>query len=103
MAKAKKAIGEYRKAVGRPEGMAELCIFYCEQAARMVGDCGLEDEASYSAPVRMFEQALTHATELPTAEREKMRQRIDAVRRSLRGIGWEVSDAVNEIWHNRVD
>ena len=30
VAKAKKAIADYRKAVGRPEGMAELCIFYCE-------------------------------------------------------------------------
>ena len=28
VAKAKKAITDYRKAVGRPEGMAELCIFY---------------------------------------------------------------------------
>ena len=37
MAKAKKAIADYRKAVGRPEGMTELCVFYCEEAARLVG------------------------------------------------------------------
>ena len=103
VAKAKKAIADYSKAVGRPEGMAELCIFYCEEAARLVGDCGMEDEAYYSALVRMFEQALTHATELPAAERDKMLKRIDTVRTSLRGIGWGVSDAVNEIWHDRVD
>ena len=45
VAKAKKAIADYRKAVGRPEGMAELCIFYCEKATRLLGDCGTEDEA----------------------------------------------------------
>ena len=103
VAKAKKAIADYRKAVGRPEGITELCVFYCEEAARLVGDCGLEDEAYYSALVRMFEQGLTQAIELPTEERNKMLKRLDAVRESLRGIGWGVSDAVNEVWHDRVD
>jgi hypothetical protein len=103
VAKAKKAIADYRKAVGRPVGITELCVFYCEEAARLVGDCGLEDEAYYSALVRMFEQGLTQAIELPTEERNKMLKRLDAVRGSLRGIGWGVSDAVNEVWHERVD
>ena len=103
VAKAKKAIADYRKAIGRSEGMAELCVFYCEEAARLVSDCGIEDEAYYSALVRMFEQGLTQVTELPTAERDKMLRRLDAVRRSLRGIGWGVADAVNEIWNERVD
>jgi hypothetical protein len=103
VAKAKKAIADYRKAVGRAEGITELCVFYCEEAARLVGDCGLEDEAYYSALVRMFEQGLAQAIELPTEERNKMLKRLDAVRGSLRGIGWGVSDAVNEVWHDRVD
>jgi hypothetical protein len=103
VAKAKKAIADYRKAVGRAEGITELCVFYCEEAARLVGDCGLEDEAYYAALVRMFEQGLTRAIELPTEERNKMLKRLDAVRGSMRGIGWGVSDAVNEVWHDRVD
>ena len=103
VAKAKKAIADYRKAIGRPEGMAELSIFYCEQAVRLVGDCGIDDEAFYSALVRMFEHGLTQATELPTADRDNMLERLDAVRGSLRGLGWGVSDAVNEIWHDRTD
>ena len=45
VAKAKKAIAEYRKAVGRPDGMAELSIYYTEQATRLIVDCGIEDEA----------------------------------------------------------
>ena len=100
MAKAKKAIADYRKAVGRPEGMAELCIFYCEEATRLLGDCGMEDEAYYSALVRMFEQALSVLAELAVAERDEMLKRLDAVRGSLRGTGWGVSDAVNEIWRS---
>ena len=103
VAKAKKAISDYRKAIGRPDGMAELSIFYCEEAARLIGDCGMEDEAYYSALVRMFEQGLVLSFELPDAERNKMLKRLDAVRTSLRGIGWGVSDGMNEIWHDRVD
>jgi hypothetical protein len=32
VSKAKKAIADYKKAIGRPDGMAELSIFYCEEA-----------------------------------------------------------------------
>ena len=103
VAKAKKAIADYRKAIGRPDSLAELSIFYCEQAARLVGDCSFEDEAYYAALVRMFNQGLTHATALPATDRDQMLDRLDVVRGSLRGIGWGVSDAVNEIWQNRVD
>ena len=103
VAKAKKAIANYRKAIGRPEGMAELCIFYCEEAARLVGDCGIDDEAYNSALVRMFEHGLTQAAKLPTADRDKMHARLDVVRSSMRDFGWGVSDAMNEIWHSRVD
>jgi hypothetical protein len=30
--KARKAIADYKKAIGRSDGMAELPIFYCEEA-----------------------------------------------------------------------
>ena len=103
VSKAKKAIADYRKAIGRPEGMAELCIHYCEEAARLVGDCGIEEQDYYSALVRMFDQALTQALTMPTAERVNMLTRLDGVRGSLRGLGWGVSDNVNEIWYDRVD
>ena len=32
VAKAKKPISDYRKAAGQAEGIAELTVFYCEQA-----------------------------------------------------------------------
>jgi hypothetical protein len=31
VARAKKAIADYKKAIGHPSGMAELSIFYCEE------------------------------------------------------------------------
>lgn len=103
VAKAKKAIADYRKAIGQPEGVAELSTFYCEEAARLVRDFGLEDEAYYSALVRMYDQALSQTATLQPAVRDTMLRRLDAVREMLRGVGWGVSDAVNEIWHEQVD
>jgi hypothetical protein len=103
VSKAKKAIADYRKAVGRPEGMAELSIFYCEEAARLIGECGMDDETFYGALVRIFEQGLVQVIELPMNERDPMLKRLDAVRAALRDIGWGVTDAVNEIWYERVD
>jgi hypothetical protein len=32
--KAKKAVADYKKAIGHPEGIADLVIFYCEEAGR---------------------------------------------------------------------
>ena len=100
---AKKAIADYKKAVGESAGMAELMVFYCERASGFSNDIGLQDEGYFDAMVRMFEQALTLTTELPAGERDKMLERLDAVRGSLRDIGWGVFDVVNEIWHGRID
>jgi hypothetical protein len=36
ISKAKKAIADYEKAIGRPEGLAELSVFFCEEAFSFV-------------------------------------------------------------------
>jgi hypothetical protein len=55
VAKAKKAIADYKRAVGHPVGLAELMVFYCERAAGFSNDLGLQDERYFAALVRMFE------------------------------------------------
>src|ERR1700675_1248865 len=46
---AKKAIADYKKAIGRPAGMAELSIFYCEEAFDFLESCSMEDESYFVA------------------------------------------------------
>ncbi|MFS8981430.1 hypothetical protein PO002_44995 [Cupriavidus necator] len=58
VAKAKKAISEYKKANGQPEGMAELMVFYCERSSGFSADVGYQDDGYFDALVRMFEQSL---------------------------------------------
>ncbi|MGR9046358.1 MAG: hypothetical protein ACU841_12805 [Gammaproteobacteria bacterium] len=75
VAKAKKAISDYKKAIGRPKGAAELTVFYCESCMNFLGYCVMDDESYFNALARMFEQALK-----AIAGREPNRQ-IDFVER----------------------
>jgi hypothetical protein len=77
VAKAKKAISDYKKAGGRQPGLAELMVFYREQATGFGNDVGLQDEAYIDALVRMFEQALKAIDALPQAQRPALRSRMD--------------------------
>ncbi|MBI1284197.1 MAG: hypothetical protein GC183_07640 [Thiobacillus sp.] len=99
VAKAKKAIADYRKAIGQTEGLAELMVFYCERAIGFANDVGLDDEGYYDAVVRMFEQALKTVMLLPEAQRAPFLDRLDQVRASDQNIsGWVAGEFI-ESWY----
>jgi hypothetical protein len=95
VAKAKQAISSYRKAVGAPEGLAELMVFFCENAAGFCSDIGMDDEAYYDALVRMFEQAVKAAEPLHASDRDVMKQRLDRVRVISGNFGYGVDSDLN--------
>lgn len=88
VAKAKKAIADYRKAIGRPGGMAEIFVSCCEEVFTFLSYCGTDDEGYYSAVVRMFEQALKSTIVLPKPQRDDFFDRLEAVRVAGQGYGW---------------
>jgi len=67
VSQAKQAISDYKKAVGDPEGVAELMVFYCEQAAGFCDDICSDDEGCPGAQVRAGPQ-VRQRTIGPTAE-----------------------------------
>jgi hypothetical protein len=79
VAKAKKAIADYRKAIGQPEGLAELMVYFCECAVGFSNEYGFGDDSYFDALVRMFEQALKIATCLPEAQCDLLWDRLDEV------------------------
>lgn len=97
VSKAKKAISDYKKAVGQPEGLAELMVFYCEHAAGFSDDVGLQDEGYFDALVRMFEQALKVIHSLPEDVRLGLHGRLDAVRRISHNFGYGVGDDMDDL------
>lgn len=97
VAKAKKAISDYKKAIGPSEGLAELMVFYCEQAAGFSSDVGLQDEGYFNALVLMFEQALTIIATLPDGQRPALWGRLDEVRHISHDFGYGVGDDMDKL------
>jgi hypothetical protein len=97
VAKAKKAIADYKKAAAQPEGLAELMVFYCERGSSFSKDVGLQDEGYFDALVRMFEQALKAIADLPDSQRPALWSRLDAVRRISQDVGYGVGEEMDRL------
>lgn len=97
VAKAKKAISDYKKAIGEYAGLAELMAFYCERATGFSNDVGLQDEGYFDALVRMFEQTLMIIDALPDEAQPAFWERLKEVRRISHNFGYGVGDAMDEL------
>jgi hypothetical protein len=94
---AKRAIADYRKAAGHPEGLAELMVFYCERAAGFSNEYGLDNDAYFNSLVRMFELALKVSVTLEKEQRDAMLDRLDAVRTISHNFGYGVGDEMDDL------
>ena len=92
VSKAKKAISDYKKAVGQPEGLAELMVYYCEQAAGFSQDVGMAGDGWFDALLRAFEDALKLVNTLSPERRDPLIERLDKVRGLSREFGYGVGD-----------
>lgn len=97
VAKAKKAIADYKKAVGHPQGLVELMVFYCECAAGCCNDIGLQNESYFDALVRMFTQALKAVAALPIEAQSAFMNRLDKVRHLSQNFGYGVGDEMDDL------
>jgi hypothetical protein len=95
VSKAKQAISDYKKAIGDPEGMAELMVFYCERAAGFSKDVSHDDAGYFDALVRMFEQSLKITNTLAGNARRVLLTRLDRVRNISREFGYGVGDEMD--------
>jgi hypothetical protein len=95
---AKKAIADYKKATGQPEGLAELMVFYCECAAGFSDSVDYEDGVYFDALMSMFEQALKISITLPVDQRDVLIDRLDDVRRISNDFGYGLGDGMNMLF-----
>src|SRR5664279_6208885 len=95
VSKAKKAIADYKKAIGRQDGMAELSIFYCEEAFGFLESCSIDDEKYFAALIRMYGRSLEIVSSLPPAERTIYLERLNKLRSRGRNVGWAVEEEFN--------
>lgn len=103
VSKAKRAITDYKKAVGLAAGLAELSVYFCERAAGFARDAGLQDESFLDALVRMFHQAVLATLSLPVDQQEPFLARIEVVRQFGRELGYGVGDEMDDLMTRHVD
>ncbi len=94
---ARKAISDYKKAIGRPEGLADLSVFYCEACADLLDCCGMDEEGYFNALVRMFKQALMAIQKLNPSERADFLERLKHVQNEGHNWGWGVGDDMDDL------
>lgn len=99
ISKAKKAIADYEKAIGRPEDLAELSIFFCEEAFSFVEECSFSDERYFVALIRMYDRSVNRILSLPRAACRAYVERLDKLRTRAKRVGWGVEDELNDLWH----
>jgi hypothetical protein len=99
ISRAKKAIADYKRAVGRPEALAELSIFFCEEAFSFVESCSFDDERYFRALIHMLDQSAQCILDLPPVERRPYADRLGNLRARARHVGWGVEDELNSLWY----
>lgn len=97
VARATKAVADYRQAAGHPEGLAELAVFYCESCKSHLSCCGMNDADYFNALADMFEQALQAIVTLDPAQQDVLVERLERVRHEGRNWGWGVGDEMNDL------
>ena len=95
---ARKAISDYRKAVGDPEGLAELMLFYVECGVNFTLEFGDIDEPFYSSVIRVFSDGLKMLSRCEAGVVSKMLPRFERTIHSTADMGWGFHDSLRDIF-----
>jgi hypothetical protein len=87
------------KAIRERAGLAELSIFYCEEAFSFLESCAIEDERYFIALISMYDQAAKRVLDLPAAERHAYAKRLAKLKTRARPVGCGIGDELNSIWY----
>ncbi len=90
--KAKKAISDYKKAIGKPEGLVELAVYYCECCVRLTAFFALDDVTYLGALLRMYEEALKGISKLEPSQQGAFVERLVEVQEYSGNPYWDLYD-----------
>lgn len=93
---AKKAISDYRKALGEAAGLAELSVYAAECGNQFTCDYGDIDGPFYDSLIRMFDSAVKIVAKLEENTAAPFIGRLGMIVKKADGIGWGYYDAIAE-------
>jgi hypothetical protein len=85
---ARKAISDYRKAVGDPEGLTELMLFYVECGVNYTLEFGDIDEPFYHSVASVFYDGMKMLNRCDRDAIDKFLPRFEAAVHSTADMGW---------------
>ena len=94
---AKKAISQYRKAVGNSKGILELMVFYVECGNDLTCEYGDIDEPFYCSLESMFNNALRALVESDEETIDEYLPRLQTIVENAQGIGWGYYDTIADL------
>jgi hypothetical protein len=100
LAGAKKAISQYRKAVGDPKGILELMVFYVECGNDLTCEYGDIDEKFYCSLESVFHNALQALAKSDIETIEEYLPRLQTIVEKAENIGWGYYDTIIELLYD---
>ena len=92
LARARKAISDYKKATKNPLGTLELMVYYVECGTQCTVDFGDIDAWFYESLESMFAQVVQTLQQSGHDTIDQFLPRLEAIVRQARGIGWGYYD-----------
>ncbi len=95
---AKRAISDYKKAIGDQKGLLELMLFFVETGTAFTLDLGDMDESFYLALERMYEKTIELLLTFDEETIDAYYNRFEKLVSSTRDIGWDYHDTLADIF-----
>src|SRR3990172_8976370 len=99
IAKGKRAISDYSKAVGDPKGTLELMLIFVESGTRFTLDLGDIDENFYVSLERMYKKAIDLLLTFDEEVIDAYYSRFEKLVTSTENIGWGYHDSLADIFY----
>jgi hypothetical protein len=93
---ARRAISDYRKAIGDPKGLAELMLFYAECGFNYTLELGDIDEAFYNSIVSVYRDGLKMLEQCDQDVIDELLPQFKSAFDSSFDSGWGLYDALRE-------
>jgi hypothetical protein len=102
--KARRAISDYKKALGKPEGVLELMVYYCECGTDFTIEMGDIDEAFYNSLGSMYNSVFEFLNKEPELKGSFLPRLQNIITKAKkRGIGWGFSDHISFLLENYLE
>lgn len=92
---ARQALSDYKNAIGDPEGLAELMVFYCEECAKFIRQYGVWEQYA-DATVNIWYDTLKHISKLSDAKHLHYWKKLESALNRMGDVGWGVTDCIND-------